>query len=144
MVYTDIYLLSRLHTIRKPQRNLDETKVSPKNCKFAKHNENYATHYSLIIQSFAPESDFFSSQKKSLLVCHEDHSPGETKWTEFCETLQNTFYTLFMVRTNFGVSSQFRSGMQLVCSPLYSTVIGSLKFHKCPRALIKYAYQSIR
>ncbi len=45
--------------------NHNETgrKFCQKNCKFTKHDENHATHYSLIVQSFAPESDFFSSHK---------------------------------------------------------------------------------
>ncbi len=94
-----------------------------KNCKFVKHNENHATHYLLIIQSFALESDFFSLRKKSLWVCHGDHSPGETRWTKFreikfCKMLRNAFYTLFVVRTNFDVSSQFHCGLRIVCNPL--------------------------
>ncbi len=32
--------------------------------------------------------------------------------------LQNTFYTLFVVRINFIVSSQFRYGMRIARSPL--------------------------
>ncbi len=36
---------------------MDETKVfCQKNSKFVKHDENHATRYSLIVQSFAPES----------------------------------------------------------------------------------------
>ncbi len=35
-------------------------KFRQKNCKFAKHDENHATHDLSIVQSFAPESDFFS------------------------------------------------------------------------------------
>ncbi len=97
-------------------------KFCRKNCKFAKHDENHAIHYSLIVQSFAPESDFFSSRKKSLRVCHGNCSPGKTRGTKFREKtfremLWNT-YTVFTVRTNFAVSSWFRCGSQIVCSPL--------------------------
>ncbi len=42
--------------------------------------------------------------QKILWVRHGDHLPGETRWTEFCkkafcETLQTTFCTLFVMRT---------------------------------------------
>ncbi len=38
---------------------MDEMNVSSKNCKFAKHDKDHASHYSLLVQSFA--SEFTSS-----------------------------------------------------------------------------------
>ncbi len=66
---------------------------------------------------------FFSSHKKSRWVRHGDRSPSETRWTEFRKkiTLQNTFYALFVVRTNFVVSFQFRCGWRIVCSSLHGS-----------------------
>ncbi len=42
-------------TTTKPVWNENFTE---KNCKFAKLNENHATHYSSIVKSFTPESNF--------------------------------------------------------------------------------------
>ncbi len=100
-------------------------KFHRKNCKFVKLDENHATHYSTIVQSFVPESNIFSLRKKSFWVHHWDCSPGETRRTEFhkktfCEMLHTTLYTLFVVRTNFVVlSSRFWSGSRIVSGPLY-------------------------
>ncbi len=100
-------------------------KFHRKNCKFAKLDKNHTTHYLSIIQSFTPESNF-SLREKSLWVRHGDpqpDKPGETKWTKFCkktfrETLRTTFYTLFVMCTNFVVSSGFCSDLRIMCSPL--------------------------
>ncbi len=98
-------------------------KFRRKNCKFAKLDENLVIHYSSVIQSFTPESNFFSSCEKSLWVCHGKCSPGKTRRTEFCKktfckTLRTTFYTLFVVRINFVILSGICSGLWTVCSPL--------------------------
>ncbi len=98
-------------------------KFCQKNFKFAKHDENCATHYSLIVQSFAPKYTSSRSREKFLWVHHGDRSPGTTRQTEFRkktfhETLRNTFYTLFTLHINFVVSSWFHCGSQIVCSPL--------------------------
>ncbi len=96
-------------------------KFHRKNCKFMKLDENHATHYSSIVQSFTFELNVFSSCKKSLWVHHGDHSPGKTRWTKFrekmfYETPRTTFYKLFMVCTNFVVLSGFHSGSGIVWS----------------------------
>ncbi len=93
-----------------------------KNCKFAKHDENRVTHYSFIIQSFVSVSTFsvlvknpFEFVMETACLAKQDEPSFAKKI--FHETLWNIFYTLFMVRTNFSVSSQFRCGLQIVYSP---------------------------
>ncbi len=98
-----------------------------KNCKFAKHEENHAT-LSVDCPKFRAWVFFFSLCEKLLRVCHVDRSPDKTRWTEFDQTLQNTFYALFVVRTNFIVSSQFHCGSRIVCSTLKRETSFSTKF----------------
>ncbi len=93
---------------------LMKRKFHRKNCKFRKHNENCATHYSLIIQSFMPESissvcakNDFDFVMETARLAKQDEPSSAKKC--FVKMLQNT-YTLFVLRTSFVVLSRFCCG----------------------------------
>ncbi len=99
---------NRLHTIRKPQQNMDKTKVLPKKkCKIAKYDKNHAAHYSLIIQSFTPEStssvhpkNLFNFVMETTHLAKEDE-PSFAKHYETFSTLYSWYVPILLVRPGF-------------------------------------------
>ncbi len=86
-----------------------------KKCEFVKHDENCATHYSLIVQRFAPESTSVHAKKHFEFVTETARQMKQDElnfmkkhFAKRYETPSKARYTLFANMTNRGTKLFFR------------------------------------
>ncbi len=90
-----------LHTICKQRWNTDKMKVLPDHWKFAKHDENHATHYLVVVNSF----HINCSHKNFFWVClkpvthYDGNGVSQKNWVS--QTKWKYDYTLFVFINSF-------------------------------------------